>query len=202
MTTPPLDPPSDPLRWFAEWHAAAEACETIQYAGAMCLSTVALDGFPEGRIVLLHDVGPEGFAFFTDRRSGKGRSLEQTPRAALTFYWGPLERQVRVQGAVERGTDAEADAFFEERPRRSKGTAWASPQSQPIPPVELERRMQDIDEKYAEQAPIPRPPYWQVYRVRPRMIEFWEARARRLHERFRYTRADGGESWTCERLAP
>lgn len=201
MESSPLNPPSDPFVLFAEWYDAAEACETIQYAEAMCLSTVAPDGWPEGRIVLLHDVGPAGFAFFTDRRSDKGQSLKQTPRAALTFYWGPLERQVRVRGCVERETDAEADAFFEERPRRSKGTAWASPQSRPITQPELERRMQEVDDQYEEQDAIPRPPYWQAYRVRPRMVEFWEARARRLHERVRYTRADG-EDWTAQRLAP
>lgn len=186
---------------FAAWYAEAASHDGIRYPGAMCLSTVSPDGFPEGRIVLLHDASPEGFAFFTDRRSSKGQALAQTPRAALTFYWGPLERQVRVQGVVTRGTDAEADAFFEKRPRRSKGTAWAAPQSQPITQAALNRRMQAIDEKYAEYETIPRPPYWQVYRVRPRRIEFWEARARRLHERLRYTR-DGEGGWTCQRLAP
>lgn len=194
-------PPADPLAAFGEWYAAAADCAAIDYAGAMCLSTVAPDGFPEGRIVLLHDASPEGFAFVTDRRSNAGQSLEQVPRAALTFYWGPLERQVRVQGLVTPGTDAEADAFFRERPRRSRGTAWASPQSQPITREALERCMAAVDATFAARDPIPRPPYWQAYRVRPRKIEFWEARARRVHERFQYTRVpDGG--WTCERLAP
>lgn len=195
-----LDPPSDPMPFFAEWYADAEACEAIQYAGAMCLSTVSPDDFPEGRIVLLHDASADGFAFFTDRRSGKGQSLAETPRAALTFYWGPLERQIRVQGEVERGTDAEADAFFAERPRRSKGTAWASPQSQPMAPEELEQRIQATDDRFAEHETIPRPPHWQAYRIRPQMIEFWEARARRLHARIRYTRSGG--DWTHQRLAP
>ncbi|MFP4228646.1 MAG: pyridoxamine 5'-phosphate oxidase [Salinivenus sp.] len=201
MPVPPLDPPPDPLALFKEWRADAEACDTIQYAGAMCLSTVAPDGFPEGRIVLLHDSGPDGFAFFTDRRSAKGQSLAETPRAALTFYWGPLERQVRVQGPVEPGTPTEADAFFDERPRRSKGTAWAAPQSQPVTRSDLERRVREVDARFEEHASIPRPPDWQVYRVRPRSIEFWEARARRLHERVRCTRGEG-ERWTWERLVP
>jgi len=201
MPTAPLDPPSDPLAFFDEWQADAEACDAIQYAGATCLSTVAPDGWPEGRIVLLHDAGPSGFAFFTDRRSAKGRSLAETPRAALTVYWGPLERQVRVQGPVDRGTAAEADAMFDERPRRSKGTAWAAPQTQPTTRAELKRRMQEVDARFEGHESIPRPPDWQVYRVRPRSIEFWEARARRRHERVRYTRDEGGD-WTHERLAP
>jgi pyridoxamine 5'-phosphate oxidase len=201
MTPSPLDPPPDPLALFATWYDDAKDCSSIHYPGAMCCATISPDGFPENRVVLLHDAGAEGFAFFTDRRSGKGRSLAQVPRAALAFYWGPQERQVRVQGAVEQGTGAEADAFFAERPRRSKGTAWASPQSQPIAQAELDRRVQAVDDRYAEGEPIPRPPYWQVYWVRPRMIEFWEARSRRLHERFRYTRDEKG-SWTCRRLAP
>ncbi len=194
------DPPPDPMTVFAEWFADAEACEAIRYAGAMSLSTVSPDGWPEGRIVLLHEASARGFAFFTDRRSPKGQSLDATPRAALTFYWGPLERQIRVQGTVEPGTDAEADAFFAERPRRSKGTAWASSQSQPMTLDALEQRMHAIDERFAEHETIPRPPYWQVYRVRPRTIEFWEARARRLHERIRYIRSGG--DWAHQRVAP
>lgn len=197
--------PPTPHVLFEAWHAEAEACEQIMYAGAMCLSTVAPGGFPDGRIVLLHAADAAGFAFFTDADSAKGRALAQTPRAALTFYWGPLERQVRVQGRVAPAPAAEADAFFAERPRRSKITAWASRQSRPLESAAaLAQRMEAFEEKFEGRAAVPRPPYWKAYRVQPRAVEFWEARARRLHERVRYARAEEEEknAWTITRLAP
>jgi pyridoxamine 5'-phosphate oxidase len=200
--------PPGPLPLFETWHAAAAAHEGIQYAGAACLSTVSADGFPEGRIVLLHAVGSDGFAFFTDVRSAKGRALARTPRAALTFYWGPLERQVRVQGRVALAAKAEADRFFAERPRRSRLTAWASAQSRSLAGGRepLAQRMEALQERFAQHETIPRPSYWRAYRVQPRRVEFWEARAKRLHARVRYERDDAGESgkpqWTIRRLAP
>lgn len=193
--------PEDPYRLFTAWYEEATACASIMYARAMCLSTIGRDGFPEGRIVLMHDAGPAGFTFFTDRRSRKGQALADTPRAALTFYWGPLERQVRVQGSVESATAEEADAFFAERPRRSKITAWASAQSEPVASRnDLEAEMKTVEERFAETDDIPRPPHWQAYRVVPRTIEFWHARARRLHDRIEYSVAE--EGWTMRRLAP
>lgn len=199
--------PAAPHPLFEQWHRDAMECEHIQYAGAMCLSTIAPDGFPEGRIVLLHDVDPESFAFFTDVRSPKGQALARNPRVALTFYWGPLERQVRVRGRASLASRTEADRFFEERPRRSRLTAWASAQSRPLQDeTSLERRVEALRERFANRASIPRPPYWKAYRVRPRRIEFWEARARRLHERVRYVRdaSDSADSsgWTVRRLSP
>lgn len=197
--------PPSPYPLFEKWRRTAEAHEDIQYAGAMTLSTVAADGFPEGRIVLLHAAQDgRGFAFFTDARSRKGKALAQDPRAALTFYWGPLERQVRVQGRVARASSSEADRFFEERPRRSRVTAWASPQSRPLDDAEvLEERMAALDERFSERETIPRPPYWRAYHVRPRRVAFWEAKARRLHTRVQYER-DGpaAGAWRVRRLAP
>ena len=135
-------------------------------------------------------------------RSAKGKALATVPEAALTFYWGPLERQVRVQGSVRRGSEEAADHFFSERPRRSQITAWASAQSEPLPdPVTLDMRMRQLGAKHEGRPGIPRPPYWQVYRVRPRSIEFWQAAARRLHDRVRYMRGPE-ETWQRERLYP
>lgn len=193
--------PDDPYRLFAPWHAEAEACDAIMYASAMCLSTVDSEGWPDGRIVLMHDIGPSGVAFFTDRRSEKGHALDAVPRAALTFYWGPLEKQVRMRGAVHTTSAEEADAFFAERPRRSKITAWASAQSTEVASRDaLETAMDEVERRFADRDTIPRPPYWQAYRVTPDRIEFWQARARRLHDRILYT--PDGDGWTRRRLAP
>lgn len=193
--------PDDPYRLFTKWLDEATRRESIRYARAMCLSTVASDGFPEGRIVMLHDVNPSGFAFFTDRRSKTGQALAHRPQAALTFYWDPLERQVRVQGSVEVASEQDADAFFAERPRRSKVTAWASTQSEPVARrADLEAALEAADTRFAENDDIPRPPYWQAYRLAPRSIEFWQARARRLHDRIEYR--PEGDAWTTQRLAP
>ena len=199
----PLPPGPYPL--FETWRRAAEARDGIRYAGAMTLSTIAADGFPEGRTVLLHAAEAErGFAFITDVRSRTGRALAQAPRAALTFYWGPLERQVRVQGRVTRAPSREADRFFAKRPRRSRITAWASPQSRPLGDAAvLEERMATLDERFSERETIPRPPYWRAYRVRPRRVAFWEAKARRLHARVEYERSESATGdWRIRRLAP
>lgn len=193
--------PDNPYRLFDAWYTAADACEAIMYASAMCLSTVDGDGRPDGRIVLMHDIGPAGVSFFTDRRSRKGRAVDAVSHAALTFYWGPLERQVRMRGAVHAASSEEADAFFAERPRRSQVTAWASTQSSAVASrAALEDAMNDVERRFANHETIPRPPYWQAYRVVPDAIEFWQARARRLHDRILYT--PNGDGWTRQRLAP
>ncbi len=144
----------------------------------------------------------EGFVFFTDERSPTGRSLEHLPQAALTFYWGPLDRQVRIRGAVENAGDEVSDRCFSFRPRPSQVTAWASHQSRLLDSrAALEGRYEAAAEKLAGDETVPRPPYWQAYRLRPRTIEFWQARARRLHDRRLYTRADDG-TWEACRLEP
>ncbi len=191
----------DPFEQFELWYSDADLSEDIRYAAAACLSTVDADGSPEGRMVMLQEVGGEGFAFCTDSRSRKARSLETTPRAALTFHWDPLERQIRVRGRVEPGTDQDADRFFQRRPRRSKITAWASEQSKPLASrQELADKMQDLDAAYADQSTIPRPSHWVAYWLKPESIEFWTARSRRLHDRFVYRRDEVG--WSIERLHP
>ncbi len=195
-------PPADPFRFFERWYGEAGACEGIKYAHAMCLSTVDSGGLPEGRTVLLKHWDRSGFVFFTDAESPKGHSLAARPHAALTFYWGPLDRQIRICGEVEKADDETSDQCFRFRPRGSRITAWASLQSQPLESsAELEQRVADYTEKFAEVEDVPRPPNWQAYRVRPRTIEFWQARSDRLHDRWLYT-ASASDAWTLTSLYP
>ncbi|MFN0181368.1 MAG: pyridoxamine 5'-phosphate oxidase [Gemmatimonadales bacterium] len=189
----------DPITQFTQWFAEAESAE-VPEPNAMTLATVGPDGTPAGRIVLLKGVDHGGFVFFTDYRSQKGRELEQSGRAALVFFWQPLERQVRITGTVARIAPGESDQYFDSRPRGSQAGAWASRQSQ----VVVGRSA--IDEAVAEaerrfgNGPIPRPEHWGGYRVMPDQIEFWQGRASRLHDRLRYRRDAG--AWLIERLAP
>jgi pyridoxamine 5'-phosphate oxidase len=195
------DESTDPFPLFERWYADAEACEAIKYAHAMCLSTVDEGGLPEGRTVLLKLWDRSGFVFFTDSESPKGRALAHRPHAALTFYWGPLDRQVRIRGPVEKASDEISDDCFRFRPRGSRITAWASQQSRVLEPSELERRVARFTEKFAGLEEVPRPPHWQAYRVRPRTIELWQARSDRLHDRWLYT-ASGDRGWTLSALYP
>lgn len=191
----------DPFQQFKLWFSDAQLRDDIQYAAAACLSTVSPEGYPEGRMVIVQDVASGAFTFCTDNRSPKSRALAGNPRAALTFYWGPLERQVRIQGTVESGDEEAADLCFQRRPKRSQITAWASRQSERLSDLRaLVRRVEELDDKYQNAASVPRPPHWTSYRIIPRSIEFWCARSRRLHDRFLY-RLDN-DSWAIERLSP
>ncbi|MEM6785340.1 MAG: pyridoxamine 5'-phosphate oxidase [Bacteroidota bacterium] len=193
--------PTDPLVLFADWFADAEAHTAIRYPHAMTLATIDAEGMPDARIVLCHAFDTRGFAFMTDARSPKAQHLAARPHAALVFYWEPLERQVRIQGRVETGTDAEADAYFDARPRRSRITAWASVQSASLDDrASLEDRLAEHDTRFAEIESVARPPHWRAYRVVPDRIECWQAGARRLHHRIRYDRAD--LAWTRTLLEP
>lgn len=193
--------PESPYPLFERWQRGAEASEEIMYAAAACLSTATAEGGPDGRMVMVQEWDAAGFAFCTDERSAKARALAQEPRAGLTFYWGPLERQVRVRGRAVEAPVEEADRYFARRPRRSQVTAWASPQSEPVASrKELLREMDRMEERFAGETEIPRPSHWKAYRLRPKQIEFWQARAKRLHDRFRYERE--GEAWSVRRLAP
>ncbi len=195
-----IPPESSPFDLFAKWYAEAEACEGIDDHTAMTLATAAASGAPDARQVLLKGFDERGFVFYTNLDSPKTAQLKENPRAALCFYWMPLEKQVRIRGAVEPVTDAEADAYFASRPRQSQIGAWASKQSQPLEGrMILERRIIQYAAKHALGA-VPRPPFWSGFRVLPEVIEFWLKMPYRLHDRLVYTRAADG--WEHRRLYP
>jgi pyridoxamine 5'-phosphate oxidase len=190
---------ADPVEQFRRWFDQALA--SVPHAEAFTLATATTDGLPSARVVFLRQFDERGFVFYTNYDSRKGHELLENPRAALVFYWEPLERQVRVEGDVEQVTAAESDAYFAGRPRGSCLAAWASQQSRVVPSREtLELRVRELEGQYEGQ-PVPRPPHWGGYRVRPRLIEFWQGRLNRLHDRLCYRRADDG-GWVLERLAP
>jgi pyridoxamine 5'-phosphate oxidase len=188
----------DPLRQFDIW--LREAVQAgLPLPNAMTLATVDAAGAPDARIVLLKGLEHGGFAFYTNYRSRKARELEARPAACLVFQWSELERQVRIEGAVEKVSAAESDAYYLSRPLGARLSAWASAQSETVSSRKvLEAAMSEAGKRFGD-AP-PRPPHWGGYRVAPRQIEFWQGRADRLHDRLRYTRA--GAAWRIERLAP
>ena len=189
-----------PLKIFQSWLAEAHELEPNDPT-AMTVATADADGAPSARMVLLKDADARGFVFYTNTDSQKGRELDANPRAALVFHWKTLRRQIRVNGAVERVSDAEADAYFASRARGSQVGAWASDQSQLLGGrFELEKRVAKFAAKFGV-GTVPRPPFWTGYRVVPARFEFWQDKPFRLHERIIYTRADDG-GWSTGRIFP
>jgi len=190
---------TEPLAQFRQWFDGAREAGVV-FPETMTLATATPEGVPSARMVLLKDVDADGFVFFSGYESRKGVELAANGRAALVFYWQPLGRQVRVEGVVERTSDTESAAYFATRPRGSQLAAWASRQSRPLASrEELERRFAELEREY-EGRDVPRPPHWGGYRLWPDVVEFWQHRDNRLHDRLRYTRAR--EGWDVELLSP
>lgn len=193
------DADCNPMKQFRRWFEDAVAAQLLE-PNAMTLATVTPEGKASARIVLLKNLDERGFIFYTNYDSNKGRQLSQNSHAALVFWWSELERQVRIEGMVEKVSPKESDAYFQSRPVGSRLGAWVSKQSQVIESREvLEQHLEALKEKFANQ-PIPRPPHWGGFRVIPTAIEFWQGRPSRLHDRLRYRLENG--SWIRERLSP
>ena len=204
VAPPPLDAEElgeDPIEACGRWLQAASR-SGAQAADAMALATVSADGLPSVRMVLLRGLDERGFTFHTNRHSRKGEELASRPQAALLFHWAvPVGRQIRVEGTVEPLDDEASDAYFAGRPPGGRISAWASPQSRVIGSrKKLERLWAEARARFPNDRAIPRPPFWGGYRVVAEVIEFWQGREDRLHDRIRFRRR--GEGWVRERLAP
>jgi pyridoxamine 5'-phosphate oxidase len=194
-----LDP--DPHRQLALWYAEAQA-RGLSQPEAAALATASPDGAPSVRMVLYRGTREGELRFFTNYGSRKARELDANPRAALLFFWEPLHRQVRVEGAVARASAAESDEYFASRERSSQIGAWASRQSEPLASREaLMRQVAELEKRF-EGKPVPRPEYWGGYRLRPDSFEFWIGADHRLHDRFLYRRESPGGPWRISRLSP
>lgn len=187
-----------PLEQFSRWFDEAVAAQVVE-PNAMTLATSDTQGRPSARIVLLKGIDDRGLVFFTNYQSRKGSDLAVQPYASLLFFWPALQRQVRIEGNVEKVSTNESDQYFDSRPLGSRIGAWASPQSQPITRGELEARSLELAESLGEHPA--RPPHWGGYRLLPQRVEFWQGRPSRLHDRLLYQRDDQGE-WQITRLAP
>ncbi len=192
---------AEPVAMFRRWLDDAVA-SGLHEPNAMVLATVSADGRPSMRMVLLKGLDERGFVFYTNYGSRKAREIEGRPVASLLFPWHDLQRQVRVEGAVERVSTEESEAYFAARPRESQLGAWASPQSAEVGSrEELEEALRRVEERFGEEGPVPLPPTWGGYRVRPESVEFWQGRRGRMHDRLVYRRPGGG-TWAVTRLAP
>ncbi len=193
---------TDPIEEYRRWQASVAAGKLVRYAEAACLSTVDEHGAPDSRIILVHYVDHQGaFIFSTDERSTKVSQFARQPRAALSFDWSAHDRQVRVRGVIEMADDRASDRCFDERPRGSRITAWASLQSQAIEdPRQLTQRYATAAVRLSDTEPVPRPATWRAYRLKPTEIELWQARRHRLHDRRKFVRTDTG--WSMTLLEP
>lgn len=187
----------NPIKQFEKWFNEAIEAKVLE-PNAMHLATIS-NGKPHGRIVLLKGFDESGFVFFTNYESNKGKEIAEVPFASLTFFWGAMERQVRIEGQIVKTSAAESDEYFQVRPRGSQIGAWVSKQSSVVSRDELEARQQALEAQYGDGF-IPRPAHWGGYRVIPEKIEFWQGRPSRLHDRILFTDIDG--SWKIERLSP
>lgn len=189
----------NPIEQFEGWFQAAVEAD-VHEVNAMTLSTVH-EGQPSARIVLLKGFDERGFAFYTNYKSRKGQEMAANPKAALTFFWSTMERQVRIEGRIEKVSAEESDTYYQSRGRGSRLGAWASPQSETITDRDLlEERVKEVTERFAKQESFPRPEYWGGYRLVPHYIEFWQGRQSRLHDRLVYELIEG--DWMVKRLAP
>ncbi|TDQ40010.1 pyridoxamine 5'-phosphate oxidase [Thiopseudomonas denitrificans] len=196
--------PANPMQLFGQWlEHAVQTEKPPSEANAMLLSTADASGQPHARIMLLKGMDERGFVFFSNYQSAKGLQMEDNPLAALTFFWPVLERQVRIEGRVERVSADESDAYYAVRPLGSRLGAWASPQSQPIGGREqLAERLAAVNQRFADNDNPARPPHWGGYRVLPQRIEFWQGRPDRLHDRLDYRLQPDSGDWSMTRLAP
>ena len=185
---------------FENWYHDAEKAD-IKEPNAMTLATANANGQPSARMVLLKGFGPKGFIFYSNYTSRKGQELMSNPQAALNFWWGELERQVRIEGEVSKISEDLSLSYFNSRPRGSQISAWASPQSQEIKEHYLTEKRKEIEERFGEVDPLPLPLHWGGDILRPAVIEFWQGRENRYHDRFKYTQSDDGQ-WRVNRLAP
>ena len=190
----------DPISQFQVWLEEALQAE-VDEPTAMVLSTVNAAGRPSARVVLLKDVSPKGFSFFTNYDSRKGQEIKENPYVSVTFFWPALERQVRIEGKVVKVAPKVSDAYFQSRPRGSQIGAWASPQSKEVESREvLEEADKKLTEQYAAAEIVPRPPHWGGYQLQPQQVEFWQGRPNRLHDRIVYEQQESG--WKIKRIAP
>jgi len=192
---------ADPVAMFRSWMADVVAAG-VHEPNAMVVSSASRAGVPSSRMVLLKGLDERGFVFFTNYDSRKGQELRSNPVCALLFPWHPLERQVRVEGAVSPVSAAENDAYFSSRPRGSQLGAWASPQSRVVEDrAALDASYDEVSARFGDE-PVPTPPHWGGLRVAPETVEFWQGRRGRMHDRLRYRRSPDGDSWVVDRLAP
>lgn len=192
---------ADPFRQFALWFEEAVEAQ-LPEPNAMVLATATPDGRPSARVVLLKEVEAESFVFYTNYQSRKGQEMADNPHAALNFNWLQLHRQVRIEGLIEKVPAEMSTEYFQSRPKGSQIGAWASPQSQSIPDRQiLEEKVKELEGRYASVEQLPKPPHWGGYRLQPCLVEFWQGRTSRLHDRLLYT-LEPGNTWKVERLAP
>jgi pyridoxamine 5'-phosphate oxidase len=194
------DTDNNPIKQFEKWFEEAIKAE-IYEPNAMTLATATTNGRPSARVLLLKGFGPDGFSFYTNYMSRKGREIAKNPWAAMTFFWGPMERQIRIEGTLEKLSKEQSEQYFHSRPKGSQVGAVASPQSQEIDGRDvLESKWQQLEAEFADKE-VPKPAYWGGYILKPQLVEFWQGRSSRLHDRILYKKADKN-TWKKVRLAP